>query len=156
MLTGGDSLSQGQLCLLVCLICELRTWLDSSQVGVCKYSLEDTWVAIHWDCQILGELLSLCFVCLAGDARSWGSGIFCTLLGKCPLHPVKLAQSCPTLCDTMDYTVYGILQAGILEMGSISLLQIFPNQGSNPGLPHCRQILYQLRHKGSPCIHGVV
>ena len=30
-------------------------------------------------------------------------------------------------------------------MGSLSLLQwIFPTQGSNPGLPHCRQILYQL------------
>ena len=27
---------------------------------------------------------------------------------------------------------------------------IFPNQGSNPGLPHGRQILYQLSHKGSP------
>ena len=27
-----------------------------------------------------------------------------------------------------------------------------PNQGSNPGLPHCRQILYQLSHKGSPRI----
>ena len=25
-------------------------------------------------------------------------------------------------------------------------------QGSNPGLPHCRQILYQLSHKGSPRI----
>ena len=32
-------------------------------------------------------------------------------------------------------------------MGSLSLLQgIFPTQGSNPSLPHCRQILYQLRH----------
>ena len=35
--------------------------------------------------------------------------------------------------------------------GSLSLLQgIFPTQGSNPGLPHCRWILYQLSHKGSP------
>ena len=33
----------------------------------------------------------------------------------------------------------------------LSLLQgIFPIQGSNPGLLHCRQILYQLSHKGSP------
>ena len=38
-------------------------------------------------------------------------------------------------------------------VGSLSLLQgIFPAQGSNPGLPHCRQILYQLSHKGSPRI----
>jgi len=38
-------------------------------------------------------------------------------------------------------------------VGSLSLLQrIFPTQGSNPGLPHCRQILYQLSPKGSPHI----
>ena len=38
-------------------------------------------------------------------------------------------------------------------VGSLSLLQgIFPTQGWNPGLPHCRQILYQLSHKGSPKI----
>ena len=38
-------------------------------------------------------------------------------------------------------------------MGSLSLLQgIFPTQGSNPGLPHCRWILYQLCHNGSPRI----
>ena len=36
---------------------------------------------------------------------------------------------------------------------TISLLQgIFPTQGSNPGLPHCRWILYQLSHKGNPRI----
>ena len=36
-------------------------------------------------------------------------------------------------------------------VGSCSLLQeIFPTQGSNPGLQHCRQIHYQLGHKGSP------
>ena len=35
--------------------------------------------------------------------------------------------------------------------GSHSLLQgIFPTQGLNPGLPHCRRILYQLSHQGSP------
>ena len=36
-------------------------------------------------------------------------------------------------------------------VGSLSLPQeIFPTQGSNPGLPHCKRILYQLSHKGSP------
>ena len=35
-------------------------------------------------------------------------------------------------------------------VGSHSPLKgIFPTQGSNPGLPHCRWILYQLSHKGS-------
>ena len=38
-------------------------------------------------------------------------------------------------------------------VGSLSLLQgIFPTQGLNPGLWHCRYILYQLSHKRSPRI----
>ena len=38
-------------------------------------------------------------------------------------------------------------------VGSLSFFQqISPTQGSNPGLPHCRQILYQLSHNGSPRI----
>ena len=38
-------------------------------------------------------------------------------------------------------------------VGSHSLLQgIFPTQGSNPDLPHCRQILYQLSHQERPRI----
>ena len=36
-------------------------------------------------------------------------------------------------------------------VGSLSLFQrIFPTQGSNPGLPHCSRVLYQLSHQGSP------
>ena len=36
-------------------------------------------------------------------------------------------------------------------VGSRSLLQgVLPTQGWNPGLLHCRQILYQLNHQGSP------
>ena len=31
----------------------------------------------------------------------------------------------------------------------VDLQGIFPTQGSNPGLPHYRWILYQLSHKGS-------
>ena len=39
------------------------------------------------------------------------------------------------------------------EVGNCSLLQgIFPTQGLNSGLPHCRGILHQLRHQGSPRI----
>ena len=38
-------------------------------------------------------------------------------------------------------------------VGSLYLLQgIFPPQGSNPGLPHCRRILYQLSQEGSPTL----
>ena len=65
---------------------------------------------------------------------------------------VKVTQPCLTLCNPMDYTDHGILQAWIpTGVGSLFLLQgIFPTQGSNPGLPHCRWILYQLSYQGSP------
>ena len=36
------------------------------------------------------------------------------------------------------------------------LLRIFPTQGSNPGLPHYRRILYQLSHQGSPQLRVVM
>ena len=41
---------------------------------------------------------------------------------------VKIAQSCPTLCDPVDYTVRGILQARILEWVAFS----FPRWSSQP------------------------
>ena len=44
---------------------------------------------------------------------------------------MKVTQSCPTLCDPMEYTVHRILQARILEWVALSLLQgIFPTQVS--------------------------
>ena len=58
-----------------------------------------------------------------------------------------------TLCDPMDYSVHGILQARRLEWVAFPFSRrTFPTQGLNQGLPHCRQILYQLSHQGSPRI----
>ena len=43
----------------------------------------------------------------------------------------------------------GIFQVWVLGVGWHFLLQrIFPTQGLNPGLPHCRQTLYHLSHQG--------
>ena len=57
---------------------------------------------------------------------------------------VQVSQSFPTLCDPIGQNT---------GVGSFSLLQgIFSTQGLNPGLPHCKRILYQLSHKGSPRI----
>ena len=51
------------------------------------------------------------------------------------------------------YSPWGHKESDTTERLSLSLLQgIFPTQGSNSGLPHCRKILYQLSHKGSPKI----
>ena len=69
---------------------------------------------------------------------------------------VKVAQLCLALCDPMDCSlpgssVHGILQPVLLEW--VTIFQgIFPTQGSNLGLPHCRQILYSLSHQESPRI----
>ena len=62
---------------------------------------------------------------------------------------VKVAQLCPTLCDPMDCSPWNSPGQNT-GVGSLSLLQgIFPAQGLNPGLLHCRWILYWLSHKGS-------
>ena len=55
---------------------------------------------------------------------------------------VKVTQSCPALCDAMDYsTPASSVQASILEWVATPFSGIFPTQGSNPGILHCRQIL---------------
>ena len=59
---------------------------------------------------------------------------------------VEVVQLCLTLYDPVDdiYSPWNSLGQNT-GVGSLSLLQgIFPTQGSNPGFPHCRQILYQL------------
>ena len=67
-----------------------------------------------------------------------------------------IAQLCLTLCDPTDcsppgFSVHGNSPGKNTGVGCHTLLQgIFLTQGSNPGLLHCRQILYCLSHQGSP------
>ena len=58
----------------------------------------------------------------------------------------KVAQSCLTLCDPMGCGLPGSSVHGIFQARSQG---IFLTQGSNPGLPHCRQTLYPLHRQGS-------
>ena len=65
---------------------------------------------------------------------------------------VKVAQFCPTLCSVQLYSPWNSPGQNT-RVGSLSLLQgIFPTQGLNLGLLHCRQFLYHLSYKGSPKI----
>ena len=63
------------------------------------------------------------------------------------LKQVKAAHPCDSL-RPMDYAVHGTLRAMIEEWVPFSR-GIFPTQGSNLCLLHCRQILYSLSHQGS-------
>ena len=70
------------------------------------------------------------------------------------LHPEMISanyvlclvtQSCSTLYDPKDYSLPGSSVRGDSpgkNTGRVALLQgIFPTQGSNSGLPHCKRIL---------------
>ena len=90
------------------------------------------------------------WICL--QARGVITGLFGKMIFN--LLKVKVTQSCSWLFAT-PWTLQSPWDspgqnAGV---GSLSLLQgTFPTQGLNPGLPHCRWILYQLRHKECPRI----
>ena len=66
----------------------------------------------------------------------------------------KKSESCSVVSDSLQpHGLYSPWNSPGQNTGVGSLLQgIFPTQGSNPGVPHCRQILYQLSHQGSPRI----
>ena len=106
---------------------------ESSNLNTLKYKVIFQYhVPTHWD--FLTNMVTSCAVlCL-------------------------VAQSCPTLCDPMDWNpagsfVHGNSPGKNTGVGRHALLQrIFPMQGSNPALPCCRRILYHLNHQGTPRI----
>ena len=88
-------------------------------------------------------------------ARCVKSSGFCESRDLVPVLCL-VAQSCPTHCNPMDHSlpgssVHGVSPGKNTGVGCHALLQgIFPTQGSNPGLLHCRRILYHLSHQGRP------
>ena len=76
----------------------------------------------------------------------WDS-VDCSLPGSSEVWKWKLLSHVWLLATPWDFSGQNT------GLGSHSLLQgIFPIQGSNPGLLHCRWILSQVSHKGSPRI----
>ena len=79
--------------------------------------------------------------------RSWFQVFFFIGCGS-----EKVSQSCPS------FRPHGLQSPWSppgqkTGVGSLSLLQgIFPTREFNTGLPHCRWIIYQLSHQGSPRI----
>ena len=90
----------------------------------------------------------------------WAQTLASSHAEKCArLHNLCLvAQSCLTLCNPMDCrlpgsSVHGDFPGKNTGVGCHALPQgIFPTQRSNPGLPHCKQILDCLSHQGSPSL----
>ena len=82
-------------------------------------------------------------------AKSTGVGCHCLLL-SCFICVQLIASLWTVAARVLCQWNYPGKNIGV---GCHTLLQgIFPIQGSNPGLPQCRQILYCLSHQGSPTI----
>ena len=69
---------------------------------------------IHWIMETVREFQKNIYFCFIDYTKAFDC--------------VKVSQSCPTLCDPMDYTVHGILQARILECVAI----LFSRGSSQP------------------------
>ena len=67
-----------------------------------------------------------------------------------PNVKVKVAQSCLTLCNPWTIQSTEFSRPEYWSGQPFPSQGIFPTQGSIPCLLHCRQILHQLSHKGSP------
>ena len=86
---------------------------------------------------------------------SYNSHITPSKLAYCAmLSPSVMSNFCdPVDCGSPGSSVHGGSPGKNTGASCHALPQgIFPTQGSNPGLPHCRRILYCLSHQGSPRI----
>ena len=110
--------------------------------GPCIWSME-SWTLDCLPCSLLSPTFPLFYISLLPSKQ--GTQFLVT-------------QSWPTLCNPMDCSlpgssVHGDSPGKNTGMGFLALLQgISPTQGSNPGLLHCRQILYWLSQQGSPTL----
>ena len=90
---------------------------------------------------------------------SWGSFLYHFPVYSCHLFLIssafvnEVSESCSVVSDSLrPHELYSPWNSTGQNNGvdSLSLLQgVIPTQGSNVGLPHCRQILYPLNHLGS-------
>ena len=93
--------------------------LGDSDQKKCALQPTESW-AVASICYL--KPLHLGVVCYTAKSN-WYSNVYLVMKMK-----VKTAQSCPTLCDPVDYTVHGILQARILEWVAFP----FPRGSSQP------------------------
>ena len=111
-------------------------------LGCFKNSTLHPWWSARTSCVFLW-----CSVCGVQSLSCSFSGVISGLFSCCVC---LVGQSCSILCDSRLLCPWDS-PGKDTGVGCHALLQgIFPTQGSNPGLLHCRQILFQLSYKGSP------
>ena len=138
------SFSNPQLFLVVGWYGSCYSWQYCSLLYVCAYMCVSVCYVV---CVHLYESMCVWYmhVCVC----------VCVVVVMCLLCLVT--QLRPTLGNPMDCSppgssVHGESPGKDTGVSCHALLQeVFPTQGSNPGLPHCRQILYHLNHQRSPC-----
>ena len=123
-----------QLCVSVC-VCVCLCWI-TIHFSSCLHSHQlQIWLLPtispflgHTDIPFPGKLSSKQFIIQSqGEILALYLSALLSLLSNQSKHSitvlilkVKVTQSCPTLCDPMDYTVHGILHARVLEWIAIS------------------------------------
>ena len=84
------------------------------------------------------------------DISTPSHSLCCAVLCLVAQSPLTLN---PMDCSLPGSSVHGYSPGKNTGVGCHVFLQgIFPTQGSNPGLPHCRRFLYRLSHQGSPWV----
>ena len=73
-----------------------------------------------------------------------------TSLKALKLSEVKVIQSCPTLCDLMDYTVHGILQVRILEWVAFPFSRESSQPREDPRSPALQEDSLPAEPQGKP------
>ena len=137
------------VCVCACSVAQaclpLGDPLDCSSPGLCPWNFSDKNPGTSCHFLFQGIFPTQGSNCVPCSTCSW-------LEDSLGCLKLEVTQLCPTLCDPTDYSSWSspVQNTGV---GNLFLLQgIFPTQGSNPGLPHCRWIPYELSHQGSPKI----
>ena len=95
--------------------------------------------------------LSVFQPCSSEHSHTYHVSVLCAGFGT----GMSVAQAClyPVDCSLPGFSVHGDSPGMNTGVGFHAFLQgIFPTQGSNPDLPHCRRILMHLSHQGNPRI----
>ena len=138
----------------------MTPWIGACQVLLfMEFSSQEYWHGLPYPSSrdLLDPGIEPRSPALQADSLPFEEALCLSWVYLCVLVP----QLCLTLCDSMDCSppgpsIHRSFPGKTTGVGHCSLLQrIFLTQGSNSGLPHCRQILCHLSHWGNPLVyHG--